>query len=194
MKGIEAQIKEAQADPEIQAKAKEKPEIAQQIIQQAQGQIQQLAGQINELNETVTIEKVMHLLREQRVRPFTLDIETDFRRSPRTKTRRKKRATEFTAAVGGILQQAVPAVQQVPQIAPLMAKPLKYVASQFRAGRQLGDDRRVCRDAMKQIASQPKANPEADAAAKQMEADMQAKALDAKIEAGWLCPGHTDQG
>lgn len=181
MKGIEAQIREAQADPEIQAKAKEKPEIAQQIIQQAQSQVQQLAGQINELNETVTIEKVMKLLREQRVRPYTLDIETDSTITP-DENQQKKRATEFTAAVGGILQQAVPAVQQVPQIAPLMAETLKYVASQFRAGRQLDATIDEFAEAMKQIAAQPKANPEADAAAKQMEADMQAKALDAKLK------------
>lgn len=181
VKGIHAQIKEAQSDPEIQAQAKAKPEIAQQILQQAQGQIDQLTSQINELNETVTIEKVMDFLRDQRVRPFTLDIETDSTITP-DENAQKKRATEFTTAVGGILQQAVPAVQQVPQIAPLMAETLKYVASQFRAGRQLDTVIDEFAEQMKQIASQPKLNPEGDAAQKTAQADLQARAMDAKIK------------
>ncbi|CDZ50410.1 hypothetical protein [Neorhizobium galegae] len=181
IKGIEAQIKEAQSDPEIQAQAQQKPEVAQKILQQAQGQIEQLAQQIKQLNETVTIEKVMSLLREQKIRPFTLDIETDSTITP-DENAQKKRATEFTTAVGGILAQAVPAVKEVPQIAPLMAETLKYVASQFRAGRQLDAVIDEFAEQMKQIASQPQANPEADAAQKTAQADMQAKALDAKIK------------
>lgn len=181
IKGIEAQIKEAQSDPEIQAQVKAKPEIAQKVMQQAQGQIEQLAQQIKVLNETVTIEQVMDLLREQRVRPFTLDIETDSTITP-DENAQKKRAVEFTTAVGGILNQAVPAIKAVPQIAPLMAETLKYVASQFRAGRQLDAAIDEFAEQMKQIASQPQPNPEADAANKQAEADMQAKAMDAKLK------------
>ena len=178
---IQAQVKEAQADPELQAQAQQKPEIAQQVLQQFEQQTQQLAAQINELNETVTIEKVMKLLREQRVRPYVLDIETDSTVTP-DENAQKRRATEFTTAVGSILAQAMPAVQQVPEMAPLMAETLRFVASQFRAGRQLDSVIDEFAEKMKQMASQPRANPQADAAAHQAQADAQARAQDAKLK------------
>lgn len=180
IKAIQAQIKEAQSDPEIQAQAQQKPEIAQQVLQQFNDQIQQLTGQINELNETVTIEKVMELLREQRVRPFVLDIETDSTVTP-DENAQKQRATEFTTAVGGILAQAVPAVQQVPQIAPLMAETLRFVASQFRAGRQLDGVIDEFAEQMKQLASQPvQGNQAAEAAKAAAQAEAQSKQMDEK--------------
>lgn len=178
---IQAQVKEAQSDPELQAQAQQKPEIAQQVLQQFEQQTKQLAGQINELNETVTIEKVMKLLREQRVRPYVLDIETDSTITP-DENAQKQRATEFTTAVGNILAQAMPAVQQVPEIAPLMAETLRFVASQFRAGRQLDSIIDEFAEKMKQMAAQPKANPQADAAAQQAQVEAQAKAQDAKLK------------
>jgi hypothetical protein len=46
---------------------------------------------------TPTIEKVMALLREQRVRPFVLDIETDSTIAP-DENAQKQRATEFVTA------------------------------------------------------------------------------------------------
>lgn len=177
VKAIQAQIKEAQSDPEIQAQAQQKPEIAQQVLQQAEQQIQQLVAQINELNETVTIEKVMDLLREQRVRPFVLDIETDSTVTP-DENAQKQRATEFTTAVGGFLTQALTAVQQVPQSAPLMAETLRYVASQFRAGRQLDGVIDEFAEQMKQMASQPTQGNQAAQAAAQAEA--QSKQMDEK--------------
>lgn len=180
IKVIQAQIKEAQSDPEIQAQAQQKPEIAEQVLQQFNGQIQQLTGQINELNETVTIEKVMELLREQRLRPFVLDIETDSTVTP-DENAQKQRATEFTTAVGSILAQAVPAVQQVPQIAPLMAETLRFVASQFRAGRQLDGVIDEFAEQMKQLASQPvQGNQAAEAAQAAAQAEAQSKQMDEK--------------
>lgn len=180
VKAIQAQIKEAQSDPEIQAQAQQKPEIAQQVLQQAEQQIQQLVGQINELNETVTIEKVMELLREQRVRPFVLDIETDSTVTP-DENAQKQRATEFTTAVGGFLTQALTAVQHVPQSAPLMAETLRYVASQFRAGRQLDGVIDEFAEQMKQIAAQPKQGDEAAKAAQAAaQAEAQSKQMDEK--------------
>lgn len=180
IKAMQAQIKEAQADPEIQAQAQQKPEIAQQVLQQAEQQIQQLVGQINELNETVTIEKVMELLREQRVRPFVLDIETDSTVTP-DENAQKQRATEFTTAVGGFLTQALTAVQSVPQSAPLMAETLRYVASQFRAGRQLDGVIDEFAEQMKQLASQPtQGNKAAEAAQAAAQAEAQSKQMDEK--------------
>jgi hypothetical protein len=78
---------------------------------------QQLQGQIRSCSSTPTIEKVMALLREQRLRPFVLDIETDSTIAP-DENAQKQRATEFVTAVGGFMKEALPLVQTVPQAAP----------------------------------------------------------------------------
>lgn len=151
-------------------------EQAQQIQQQAQQQVQGIQAQIQEVGETVTIDQVMHLLREQRLRPFVLDIETDSTIAP-DENAQKQRATEFVTAIGGFLNQAMQAIQVMPQSAPLMADTLKYVASQFRAGRELDASIDEFADQMKQVAAQPKPDPNAaanDAAQQQAQIDAQA--------------------
>lgn len=172
----EKKVKQAASNPQVAAQAQQDPEAAQQaaqqLQQQAQEQIQGIQQQIQKLGETVTIDQVMELLREQKIRPFALDIETDSTIAP-DENAQKQRATEFVTAVGGFLNQAITAVQAVPQVAPLMADTLKYVASQFRAGRELDSSIDEFADNMKQMAAAPKANPEADAAAQQAQADQQ---------------------
>lgn len=197
--GVQQQIKQAQQDPKMMAQAKENPEEAekalQQIQQQASEQIGQIQQQVEKIGETVTIEQVMKLLKDQRLRPFALDIETDSTIAP-DENAQKQRATEFITSVGGYMGQAFPLVQVMPQSAPLVADMLKYVASQFRAGRELDTTIDEFAENMKAAASQPKPNPEADAAQatvqaeqqrlqmdqQKMQADMQAKQQDGQLK------------
>jgi hypothetical protein len=182
-KGIEqqvaAQIKQAQSDPQLMAQAQQNPEQAQQMLQQLQGQaqeaIQQLDAQAQKISETVTKDQVKKLLDDQRLRPFVLDIETDSTIAP-DENAQKQRATEFITAVGGFLNQAIQAVQVVPQSAPLMADTLKYVASQFRAGRELDATIDEFAENMKAMGQQQKADPAADAARAEAEARTQTEA------------------
>lgn len=192
---IERQLKDAQKDPEIAAMAQQKPEQAQQIMQQAAQQIQAMQGQIAELEDIPTVEKIMKLLRDQKTRPFALDIETDSTIAP-DENAQKQRATEFITAVGGFMGQAFPLVQAVPQASTLAADMLKYVAGQFRAGRELEGTIDEFADKMKEAASQPQPNPEADRANAEQQAmqaklqmdqasqqaDQQAKAQDAQLK------------
>lgn len=174
--GVKKQLSAAQKDPEMVAQAQANPEEAQAMLQQLQEQanqqIQQLGAQAEEITQTVTIDQVMELLNEQRLRPFILDIETDSTIAP-DENAQKQRATEFITAVGGFLNQAITAVQAVPQTANLMADTLKYVASQFRAGRELDATIDEFADQMKQMASQPRPDPNAAAAEAQQQADAQ---------------------
>lgn len=185
---IQRQLQQAMSDPETQAMAQQNPEKAQEIMGQAQQQLQQIGDQIGKLKEAVTVDAVMKLLREQRLRPFVLDIETDSTIAP-DENAQKQRATEFITAVGGLLNQAAGATQAFgPSIAPLLAESLKYTASQFRAGRQLDGAIDEFAEDMKQMASQPKADPEAEAAqaaaaAQQMEAQSKAQATQADAQA-----------
>lgn len=170
------QIADAQKNPQIVAQAQANPEEAQAMLQQlqeqAQQQIQQLGEQAQKIGETVTIDQVKKLLDDQRLRPFMFDIETDSTIAP-DENAQKQRATEFLQAVGGFLNQAMTAVQTVPQTANLMSDMLKYVASQFRAGRELDATIDEFAEQMKEMASQPKPNPEADAQQAQQQAEAQ---------------------
>ena len=67
---MNAKIQQAQTDPQVQQMAQANPEKAQEILQQ-------VAARKQEIAETITIEKVVELLRSDRTRPFILDIETD---------------------------------------------------------------------------------------------------------------------
>lgn len=146
------QAQQAMADPKMAEQAQQNPQAAQQMLAQLK---QQTEAQVEKINQQPTIEKVMGLLREQKLRPFVLDIETDSTIQP-DEDAAKQRATEFVTAVGGFMQQALQAVQLVPEAAPLMADTLKFVASQFRAGRDLEGSIEEFADRMKSMASQPK--------------------------------------
>jgi hypothetical protein len=186
--GMQQEIQHAQADPEVQQMAQANPDQAKQIIGQVQQQAQQLTQQaaqmkqqgqqlqvqLGKLAQTVTIEKVMQLLREQKLRPFILDIETDSTIAP-DENASKQRATEFVTAVGGYMREAMPLVTSMPQAAGVVADTLKFVTSQFRAGRELEGTIDQFADAMKAKAEQPSPpNPEA------MKAQAEAQAAQAK--------------
>jgi hypothetical protein len=191
MAGIEQEVQQAQSDPEVQQLARANPAQAKQVITQVQGQAQQigqeisqLQSQVAKLQQTVTIEQVMKMLREQKIRPFVLDIETDSTIAP-DENAAKQRATEAVTALGGYMEKALPLVSSMPQAAPVVADTLKFFASQFRAGRQLEGTIDQFADQMKQMAEQPKGpNPavmkeQADQAAAQAKQQQEAQAAQA---------------
>lgn len=179
---LQQQVQEAMQAPEAQQMAQANPEQAQAMLAQAEQQIlAELQPQIAKLEETPTVERVLAFLRDQRMRPFVLDIETDSTIQP-DEDAAKQRATEFITAVGGFMQQAVASVAAVPESAPLAAEMLKFVASQFRAGRQMETTIEEFADQMKEAAKQPRPNPEAikaEAEAKATEQDVQLRAQEA---------------
>lgn len=190
------QVQQAQSSPELQQQAQANPQQAQQLLQQAEQQAQQLQGQIEEAKATVTIDGVMKLLREQRLRPFVLEIETDSTIAP-DENAQKQRATEYVTALSGLLGQAQ-IVQQIPQLAPVFSDVIKFVNSQFRAGREVQTTVDEFADAMKQFAQQPKPpdpqqqKAEADAKAAEaqqqmdqakMQADLQRQQVDDQAKA-----------
>lgn len=151
---ITQQVQQAAMDPTMQQMAQENPEQAKKMLEGAKAQVEQLEA-------AVTLEKIVGLLREQRVRPFVLEIETDSTIQP-DEDAQKQRASEMVTAVGGYMAQAFPLVQSLPEAAPMAAEFLKYIASQFRAGRQLDGVIDEFADKMKSVAQQPKPpNPEA---------------------------------
>lgn len=135
--GINAEIQEAQTDPETMQMAKQNPQAAQQILQQAQQQIQQLEQQLAQAEGAVTIEKVIKFLRDQRLRAFSLDIETDSTIQPNEDAEKKRRA-EYLTALGGVMNQFAPLVQARPaEAGPLVSEIIKWSMAAFRPGRSM---------------------------------------------------------
>ncbi|XUM19766.1 hypothetical protein ACRAVF_19055 [Bradyrhizobium oligotrophicum S58] len=175
LQALQAQAAAAQQDPHVQQLAQAEPEQAKQIVGAAQQHLQQLQAQVQQMQQqapqlqaqlqalaaTVTIDKVMGLLNEQRLRPFALDIETDSTIAP-DENASKQRATEFVTAVGGYMKNALPLVQTMPKASAVVAETLKFVSDQFRAGRSLQGVIEKFADDMEAAAKQPPPpNPEA---------------------------------
>ncbi len=184
VKGLEAQAKkitdemnEAQRDPETQALIKQQPEKAQQIMQQAQGQVQQIMAQVQKLQEQPTVEAVMKLLRDQKIRPFVLDIETDSTIAPDEQAEKSARA-EFVTALGQTVQQFAPVVQMMPSMAPVLGDIIKFAMAPYRVGRELEGKIDDAVDQMAAQAQQPKPDPEAEKLKAQQAKDQQQQQFD----------------
>ncbi len=178
-----AELEQAAQSPEFTSQPPEQQKQAmEQVQQQLQEQIAPLDAQIAELQATVTIDQVVGLLRDQRVRPFVLDIETDSTIAP-DENADKERANEFLTSIGGLLGQVMPLLQADPSAAPLVSETLKYASGRYRVGREMTMAIEKFAEEMGKRAAQPQQqdqgpSPEqqkAEADAKAREADAAAK-------------------
>lgn len=177
-KDILASIRREMADPETQELAQQNPDQAKQLVEQAQGQAQQLLDQVEKLRQRPTIEAVMKLLRDQRLRPFALEIETDSTIEP-DENAQKQRVTEYLTALGGLLAQAMPGLQQLPEAGPLIGETIRFAQQQYRVGRQLDGVVEEFVDSLKARTQSAGSQPDPAAAAAQAKAETDAKAAEA---------------
>lgn len=159
IQSIQQQVAQAANNPQLVELANQNDQtrqMAQQAVQQAQKQIQ-------ELQQSLTIEQVFQFIRDQRMRPFVLEIETDSTIQP-DEMQAQEQTTKFLGALSTALGQLAPMVQAQPQSAPFAAEVLKFATSPFRAGRQLEGAIDEFADQMKQLAQRPEPNPEQEKA------------------------------
>ena len=156
------QAKQAMQNPEMAQQAQENPQAAEQQLQQAQQQvIQKYQGQLEKVSQTVTLEDVMDLLRDQTIRPFVLDIETDSTIQPDEQAEKEAR-TEFVQALGSLIQQFAPVMQMSPAMAPMVGEIIKFALAPYRAGRELEGKIDEAIENMMAQSQQPQPNPEAE--------------------------------
>lgn len=159
-----AMIAQAQTNPQIQQMVQQNPQQAEETLakleEEAQQQIQQLQSQAEEVQKTVTIDQVMEFLRDNKIRPFVLDIETDSTIFPDEMAEKQARS-EFLTAFGTAMQQIAPLVTAVPESASFAAEILRFALAPFRGGRTLDAAIDEFADNMIAKASQPQPpNPE----------------------------------
>lgn len=165
------------------------PQQAEQQFQQAQQAIFQKYGpEIERLGQAVAVEDVMELLRDQKARAFTIEIETDSTIVSDEMAEKQSRA-EFLTAFANASAAVQPLLAAGESGAKLAGGMIKFALGPFRAGRELDaliDD--FVEQAPQALAQQSKDGEEnADLAAAQMrlaEAEMQkAQAQIAKVQA-----------
>jgi len=159
---------------EIQEQARDLTENVTKLFQETDGQStaqlpdqfqeirQETQARLNELAETVTIDQVVALLREQRIRPFVLEIETDSTIQA-DENMEKQRRTEFLSSLAGVIQQLTPLVQAQPAAGPFAAEMIKFSVAPFRAGRAMTavieDFTETIREQAQQAATNPQSGP-----------------------------------
>ncbi len=151
----------------------------QQVAQMAATQPQQMA------KPPVTLEQVDTLLKNQKIRPFILDVESDSTIAPNEEAEKASRI-EFITAVGGFVSQAGAMVAQQPQTAGFAAEMLKFTAGAFRAGRELGGAIDEFAEQIKAMAQQQGPTPEQQAAqaeAERRDREIGVKEFEAKSRA-----------
>jgi hypothetical protein len=80
--------------------------------------------------------EVMGLLRDDAMRAFRIDIETDSTIEPDDQDE-KVRRIEFIQAVGEYVAKSMPALQLAPAMTPVIAEGLKFLVRGFRVGREM---------------------------------------------------------
>ncbi|MGO8073524.1 hypothetical protein AB9F41_13535 [Rhizobium leguminosarum] len=141
--------------------------------------------QLKQMMQQPTIDEVVQLLRNDSIRGFQIDIETDSTIEP-DEDAEKQRRTEFVQMIGGFLQQAGAMAQQNPMLVPVMVETLLFAARGFRAGRQLESTLEQVGAQLSEAATAPKPPPEppAEQMIKLKTAEVKAGAEQRKAELG----------
>jgi hypothetical protein len=108
------------------------------------------------------IPQAIALLRNEASKNFRIEVTSDSM-IYQDEQQEKADRMAFLSAVGGFIQQAVPMVQQAPELAPMALEMLKFGVTAFKAGKQLegiiDETADKLRDAAKQAEGQPKPLP-----------------------------------
>ncbi|MCB2403722.1 hypothetical protein [Rhizobium ruizarguesonis] len=145
----------------------------------------QMPPQLEQMMQQPTIDEVVQLLRNDSIRGFQIDIETDSTIEP-DEDAEKQRRMEFVQMIGGFLQQAGAMAQQNPMLVPVMVETLLFAARGFRAGRQLESTLEQVGAQLSEAATAPKPPPEppSEQVIKLKTAEVKAGAEQRKAELG----------
>ena len=122
----------------VQLPTRQEQQQAMMQAQQAQATGQPPPPELQHLLNAPTWEDVTELLHNDAMRTFRVDIETDSTIEPNEQEEKQARV-EFVQVLGGVLQEALPAVQAAPPLGKLVAESVKFLVRGFRVGREMED-------------------------------------------------------
>lgn len=150
-------VKQKLAQFDAQQKA-----IAQQATAQglpapppAQSGIPPVPEEIEEMMKEPTWEEVMALLRDEKLRGFVVDVETDSTIEPDQQAQQQA-ASEFTAAVAQFLSAALPIVQASPDTADFLGEMLIWTTQRWKGADTIESAVEEFVEKLKKQAEQPK--------------------------------------
>ncbi len=103
--------------------------------------------------------EVESLLRDDEMRSFRIDIETDSTIEPNDQ-QEKQRRVEFIGAVGQYLEKTLTVAQLSPEMMPVIIEGLKFLVRGFRVGREMEDIIDQALDALQAKAEQAQQQPQ----------------------------------
>ena len=157
------------------ARALDKAATAPAQIDPSTGQ--PAATQLPAMGAAQVFEQAVQLLKDDNLRSFKIDIETDSTIYQDQQAEKQSRI-EFLGAATQFLTQAVPAGQQYPELRPVLAEMLMFGVRAFATGSSLED---VFDQAMEDMESAPP-SPAQNAAMAQQQADAQKTQAQQAIE------------
>lgn len=173
----------AQLQQRVQAQqmAQQNPQAAQQLLAQ-NPQLQALAKPLTQQEQMSlkepTWEQVMGLLRDDKLRGFSVDVETDSTIQA-DEVAEKQSRTEFITAITGFMEQWGPMVQAQPKLAPMAGELLLFATRAFNSADSLQTVIEETVETLEQMPppQQPGQDPatEAKAKAETMNAETNAK-------------------
>jgi hypothetical protein len=150
-----------QQNPQLQQMAQQNPQQMQQVQQMGQQLIQQGQQAIAKIMAQPTLDQVLKLIKDSRMKSFVLDIETDSTIVPNEQAEKQQRS-EFVGMLAQLLPQLTQMITVQPKTAEFCGEILKFAVAPFRAGRSLDGAVDDLVDQMKQMAEQPPQPGQAD--------------------------------
>ena len=113
------------------------PAQAQEMFQQEQQKtLEPFAKKLDTVSKQVTIDAVLGFLRDEKLRPFVLDIETDSTVYPDEAQEKASRA-EFMQAFAATMQTLQPMMGLGPEAVQVAGAVVKFALAPYRVGREL---------------------------------------------------------
>lgn len=129
-------------------------------------------AKMSQMQVTPEFEQARQMMRDDALRSFVIDIETDSTIAP-DDAMEKQGVAEFVAAMSQYLNQVFPIVQAQPQAMAPLGKMLLWISRKFRIARDAEDELEQFMQAFEQMPQQQ--DQEAQAKAQELQATMQMK-------------------
>ncbi len=135
--------------------------------------LQPIPEELQELMAQPSWEEVYALLKDNAMRCFRIDIETDSTMKADQEAEKASRV-EFLTAVSTFMEKAMPIAQATPQMTPLLMDMLMFGVRGFPTGKQLETTFEMTQQKLIKLAeSKENAPPQLDPAQQKIQADMQ---------------------
>ncbi|HVZ60635.1 MAG TPA: hypothetical protein VG892_07600 [Terriglobales bacterium] len=148
-------------------------------------QIPELANvtpdQLQQMMDNPTWEEVNALIRDNAMRSFRIDIETDSTIRADEEAEKASRV-EFLKAAGGFLQQAVEAGAQQPAMIPLLGQMLMFGIRAFPVGKELEGTFQATIQKLEKDAANPQQKPDPAILKAQLDAQTDQQKLQAQVQ------------